>query len=255
MSSVTLEDIQNRFREFLKEEFEKRKIKHEKYSLRDYAKSAGIRVSALSEILNGKRNVSAKLAQRVFENVGAPRKTIGFFLKEFNFIRSRPAFLAISEDKYELICETRFYAFMALMETKGFISDIKWIAQRLQLTEELAKDTIETLVQLELVERDVWGELTLSQANLQSPDGGASEANRKSHLQGIEMAKKSLEVDDVKDRDFSAMIFPLCPSLLPKVEAKIRSLYEELSALSETAPKREVYRINVQMFPITKVRR
>lgn len=255
MIQTRLDEIQNKFREFLREDFASRRNGAEKYSLRDYAKAAGIRVSALSEILNAKRNVSAKLAQRIFENIGAPRPTIAFFLKEFNFIKNRPAFLSIPEEKYRVICDAKFYSFLALMETKGFISDMQWIAKRLKITVKEVQEVIDTLLRQELITRDVWGELSLNQSNLQSPDGIPSEANRFSHRQGLDMAKKSLDNDDRELRDFTGMVLPICPSLLPKVQAKIRSLYEELSALSETEPKREVYRINIQVFPITEVRR
>lgn len=234
------------------------RLRNPAYSLRAFAKKLDLSPSAVSEILNGKRNVSKKLAEKVVHKLCLdPRETksiIGLF--EGNKIPQSSAVtqsdaMAVSMDHFHLISDWYHSAILSLSETKDFSSEPTWIAKRLNIKVLEAKSALERLERLGLMERDARGKLKATHFQFQSPDEISSVALRKAHLQKFDLAKSSLERDKINERDFTAMTLAMDISKLPIAKKMIREFRDRLTEYLESGPKTQVYELCVQLFPLS----
>jgi uncharacterized protein (TIGR02147 family) len=76
---------------------------------------------------------------------------------------------------------------------------------------------------------------------------------KKHHEQSLDLAKESLFRDDVKKRDFTTVTMAIDPKKLSMAKERIRKFEDELSDLLESGHRTEVYRLSMQLFPLSKV--
>ena len=87
-----------------------------------------------------------------------------------------------------------------------------------------------------------------------SVDDVANSALRKSHHQTLELARESLDQDSINTRDFTWVTFAMDKSKIKLAKTLIRKFQDDLlSLLKEDAAPDEVYRLGIQLFPITKI--
>ncbi len=232
------------------------------YSLRAYAKKVGVHVGALSYILNGKRNVSRDLAERITRrllldpqersevlNLFPEKKKIAATQSEMQAYE--PRYLELSASQFKIASEWEHFAVMSLARTKDFQSSKEWIAKRLGITESRAAQIIERLLDLGLFQIDSEGNLTRSEKSYRTTDDVADISMKKHHEQNLNLAKESLFRDHVLDRDFTTVTMAIDKKKLSTAKELIRKFQDELSDLLETGNQTEVYRLSVQLFPLT----
>ncbi len=243
------------------------KIKNPGFSLRAYAKKLELSPSALSEILNGKRKISIKLAARILDRMNlSPDVTnpvLGLFekkIRDLDFIESEdtqpeaaPAidFLQLSSDQFNLIAEWQHFALLSLMETKNFKSDISWIAKKLGITAQQTQISLERLVRLGFVFKKNKKFVTNKRA-LISSDNVPNQAVRKSHYNDLLLAEKALDHTPVEERDFTAITIAANKKNLPKARKLIREFQDKLTLCLEQGEKDEVVKFTFYLYPLTQ---
>ncbi len=239
--------------------------KNPKYSLRSYSKKVGIHVGALSYIMNGKRNVSRKLAEKITRKLlidPVKRSEILSLFPEKRKYKTiaekeaapEPKFLQIEASEFKLIAEWEHYAVLNLIKTKDFKSDLEWIAERLGITVTRVRDVVERLVILGFMKKDVKGNLSRIEAQIRSSDDTVDMSVRKSHDESLELARESLHRDSIKERDFTSMTLAIDPAKMDAAKEKIRKFQDDISDLLTVGETTEVYRLAIQLFPITKLK-
>lgn len=233
-----------------------------KYSLRAYSKKVGIHVGALSSILNGKRNVSRELAERITQRLMLDpqerSEILGLFPEKRAYTREgekapEPRYLAFSAAQFKIVAEWEHFAVMSLLQCEDFESSIEWIARRLGLTETRARQVIDRLVELGLFNVDARGNLSRTKKSYRTTDDIANLSLKKCHDQSLELARESLYRDEVKDRDFTSITMAVDPKKLSMAKERIRKFQDELSDLLESGHQTEVYRLSMQLFPLSKL--
>ena len=242
------------------------KSKNPNFSLRAYAKKLSLSPSALSEIVNGKRKVSKKLAARIVEkmNLGPTeayavlnlfdQKTTRLDFIEQSHISETPAnidFLKLSSDQFNLISEWQHFAILSLIETEDFKSDINWIAQRLSISPTQAQASVDRLIRLGFVFKKNKKLITNKQALLTS-DNIPNQAVRKSHYADLRLAEKALDSCPVDERDFTAITIPANKKNLAKAKKMIREFQDKLTLCLEQGPKDEVFKFTFYLYPLTQ---
>ncbi len=243
----------------LREAFVESQVRNPSYSLRSFARRLAISPSALSEILNGKRRISRKLAERLAEKLCLePRHTqdlLARFRRAGATARDTPAPVVYEEldsDQFATISEWYHFGILSLMETTTFQDDPAWISDRLNIKLPEATCAIERLLRLGFVQRDEAGKLQLAKGRLTTSDGVRSISLRKAHATNLAMAQRSLAEDEMEVRDFSAMTMAIDPSTLPEARRMIREFSDQLSTKLEVSGKQtEVYKLCVQLFPLS----
>lgn len=240
--------------------------KNPKYSLRSYSKKLGIHVGALSYIINGKRNVSRSLAEKITRKLlvdpGKRAEILSLFPEKRKYqtvaqkeAAPEPKFLQIEASEFRLIAEWEHYAVLNLIKTKDFQSDVAWIADRLGITATRTRDVIERLVILGFISKDINGNLSRVAAQLRSSDDTVDMSVRKSHDESLELARESLHRDEVKERDFTSITMAIDPAMIDAAKERIRKFQDEILDILCADEATEVYRMSVQLFPLTKLKK
>lgn len=234
------------------------------YSLRAYARKVGVHPGALTYIINGKRNVSRKLAERITRRLlldpQQRSEILSLFPEKIRYRKQsdpratlEPRYLELSAAQFKIAAEWEHFAVMSLAKCEGFQSDSEWIAKRLGITSTRAKQVVERLLQLGLFQLDESGHINRTEKSYRTSDDVAEISLKRHHEQSLDLAKESLWQDDVKNRDFTTITMAIDPRKLSTAKERIRKFEDELSDLLETGHKAEVYRLSVQLFPLSKI--
>lgn len=245
---------------YLRENFAHARARNPRLSLRAYAKKLGIPASALSEILQGRRRASAKYAARILEASSAsPLIEAKILGSGFHAGAAKPPtvntkkYLELRADQFAVISSWVHFAILSLLELPRFAADAKAIAERLGISEREALQASARLQRLGLVTRK--GRrylLASSNTNISTSDGVPSAAIKRSHAEYLELAQASLIRDEIAARDFSGLTIRANPHQLETARQLIRDFQDRLADHLESGECSEVFRINVQVFPLTK---
>lgn len=258
------------FEKYLTHIFEKRCQKNTSYSLRAFARDLGIPSANLSRALSGARGfskdtlkqISTRLAlseqeRQLLESLcekqfGKSKKS-----KEEAEVKLKQALLyqvKIANEKVSLISDWYHMAILALMDSNSFKSDIKWIAEQLNIHEKVVEVAIERLVSVGAINKEN-GKL-ISTGNLfVDPRGVPSSAVKEFHHQIIKKADESIDMQGLDDRDIASLVMCFDKSKMKAAKEKIRKFREEFEAEfgpNEKASEQEVYAMGIQFYQITK---
>jgi uncharacterized protein (TIGR02147 family) len=247
---------QNRLQKVLLEGLNDLKAKNAAYSLRSYARKLGISPSALSEMMTGKRGISSKTAQKIFDRLNlspSERESLQKLERSKKaLVGEKAKFLQVEMDQYHMISEWYYFAILSLAETVDFKEDHLWIAKRLNIRTSEVKTALLRLERLKLLGRNQNGVLVPTGASFKTTSDMAHAALRKSHADNLDLAKNSLERDSIELRDMSSMTMAIDPALLPEAKILIQDFRRKLTQFLESQTKQEVYKLNIQLFPLTE---
>lgn len=249
----------------LQRKFAELQSSNARYSLRAFSRKVGINPGALSAIMNGKRNVSTKLIQRIAERLLLDPQERSELFSHFRVLRYEEArkhvaqsgadYRVLSAAQFKVVAEWEHSAILSLMRTKDFQSDTSWIAERLGLSTTRVRDVVRRLIEAGMVEMTADGSLVRVTPKYRSTDDIADIGLRRSHEQSLELAKRSLEQDGVSERDHTWVMFAMDPKKLSMAKEKIRRFQDELAELVETGDQTEVYRLSMHFIPLSELRK
>ena len=143
-------------KKLLRDGYIEAKLRNDRISLRRFASKLNLAQSAISEIMNGERKVTKKMALRIMTGLKLEPSQIDMVLGSFENDGKTPtslegSFRDLGIDRFQVISEWYHYAILSLIETRKFRSDPSWIASRLGISPAEARDAIARLVKLEMV--------------------------------------------------------------------------------------------------------
>lgn len=237
--------------------------KNPAFSLRAFARKLSLSPSALSEIINGKRKVSKKMADRLIEklclepieaqelkNLFQPQAQHNTSPSVLSKYKNQIQFLKLNADQFSLISEWTHFAVLSLMETAGFVSDLNWISQRLSLTVAETQKVLNRLVDLNLVAKK-YNKYKPTQEQLITSDDIANQAVRKAHYEDLKLAEKVLDQCPVELRDFTAVTLAVDSTKIAEAKKMIRDFQDSLTQFLEDGKKDEVYKMTFYIYPLS----
>jgi transcriptional regulator with XRE-family HTH domain len=238
------------------------RLRNRAYSLRAFARKLEISPAALSEILNGKRNVSKRLAERLVGNLVLPptesRAILDLFPEPGESRRAAPSSRSQgsdpANDQFHVISEWFHYAILSLAETSDFRPDANWISARLNIKATDAQAALSRLERLRMLAPDSHGALRPTGLKIQAPEEVRALATRKAHSQNLDLAGRSLERDSSSERDFTGITMAIDVAKIPQAKRMIREFREQLSRVLEDGARNEVYKLCIQLIPLTHSR-
>lgn len=271
MSSVdNLMKAQIAFQNILKEEFEKKKKLNSRYSLRGFSKKLEINYGTLSSILSGKRNVSRKQVEKIFSKLNldpqsrnevlkyfsnsSKKKTIfDFNVEEKKYLSNLEKYEVLNDKQNNILAQWEYYAVMSLLNCSDFTSSFDWIANRLGISKKRSAEVINKLILFGLikVENKNW---IRTNKRFRVSDDKINDYLKIFHSQSFSKAKESLYRDNIYSRDFSSITMAINPNKISKAKELIRKLEDEIAEVLEVDQKTEVYRLSIQLFPLTKIK-
>jgi uncharacterized protein (TIGR02147 family) len=235
--------------DLLNREFEKRKKRNPHFSLRSFSKWLGISPAQVSQMLSGKRNIS--------------KKTLSIFAEKFDLSPIKKAKLlgtskkesapkVFDQDKFALIADWYHLAILALTKVKGAKPDPRWIARRLGISFSSASEALRRLVRLGILELEPnfkqIGEPFEVVSNIPSA------AIRKYHKQALGLALEKIETIPLSLRQYQSLSLAIDTNQIEKFKDVIDNFLIEINDLSNESELSEVYQINVQLYPLTKIK-
>lgn len=261
------------YQSFLEDEFERRLMNNEKYSLRAFARDLSMSSSQLSEVLNKKRGISPTKAVQIAKVLKFNDFDSKYFIelvsasharskavrkKSMSEVTSRNQLLnrkVISRKHFPMVNWLGF-AIRRLSEHHDFKPDAQWIADRFGVTASEVEPRLNYLIENKLIikKNGKWG--IGDNIVFNSGDKSSTEAMLDFHRQALVEIKKAVSAQDKDSKDIAAHVFSLNRSQVKKIKELIRNFEDQLDKVTyETgeAPE-DVYYFSSFLFPLTKKR-
>lgn len=243
------------------QELEQRQRKNPSYSLRAFARSLQIQPPTLSAVLKQKRHLPIAEVEKLAKGLALPPMEKDRFIKSLMVAKgqesaglsdtvNKPVVLN-EEHCFRVIAEWEHYAILTLCEVEDFKSDAQWIGRRLGLPRKRVETCIDNLIAANLIKVEN-GVYSKCQEYVNTTDDVASVALRQGHLENIELAQAKLDSIPVAYRNYSSMTMAMDQKKLPEVKKMIRKFQENLSKFVQGDQQREVFQLNLQLFPLTE---
>ncbi len=259
--------------EFLITELARRKLRNEAYSLRAYARDLELSASRLSELLNGKKSLSEKLAHRIAVQLKLKAMDRDHFidlvlasssrdgnvrrLAKDRLIEARQhnQMTLLTKDQFQLIADWEHAAIMELTQLEGFRSEAKWIARQLGIGVKQVEEAVTRLVRSGLITVEIDGSLKARPDIYNTFSETPSTAIRRFHRQVLSMAIESTLEDELEEREHVSTILAIPKSQLHVFQEKMNRFVLDFWKGIEHEPKDDLYGLTIQLFPIRDRRR
>lgn len=259
-------------RAFLAAYYEHRKPQG--FSYRAFAAAAGLRApNYLQLIIQGRRNLTSELAQRLAETCGLGKNASEYFLtlvafnqacgneernRHYQKLRSfsryrRVQKLALSEAAYH--SSGYLPAIRELAVSANFREDPEWIAECLQppIKPGQARNALEILLELGFLDRGLDGRMRQATpvVSTGSETKGMHIANY--HAEMMQRAAAAMTGVPPHERDISSLTLCVGSDGIARLKAHIQAFRREVVQLAETeVSPSQVVQLNLQLFPLTR---
>ncbi len=250
-------NFNTQFIEQLSKEFRTRRERNAAYSLRSFSRDLKINPGRLSQYFSGQRSVTQNSALQIMNQLSlSPQERaewMGVSLLNAKMeIQSEPALL--DQKVFELISEPIHFTILSLIETRSFFNNPRWIASRIRSSVPEVLQSLQLLKDLGLIIEKNETLAVVHQAGVRSSDGVQNAALRRAHEKQLSQAIESLDRIPLELRDITSITVAANTAKIPEAKALIKDFRRKLAALLECTDADEVYRIQIQLIPITEIK-
>jgi uncharacterized protein (TIGR02147 family) len=254
------------YRDFLFEEFKRRKRKNSSYSLRAFSRDLEMNASRLSEIMNGKVGLSDLKGAEMAEKFGLSGKDREYFLDLIRAEHARSAIAkkearervrmylmderTLTDSEFNTVSDWRCLAVLELLNIPDIETSIESFANRLGLPQYEVDDIVARLVESKMLDtcEPRWMAL---EGDFTTTADVSSHAIKNFHHQMLSRAKRSIEKDQVEEREFSSVIFAMSAEQMKYAKDRLREFRRSLVKELEAMPgKEKVYSLSMQLFEL-----
>lgn len=246
--------MENQIVKTLRAEYLRRAGLNPRYSLRAFAKNLGLPSGRLSELLSGKRNLTKEMAFHVLDRLELPLEERRRLLDQHQPTEATESVeIRLREDEFSIIADWYHFAILSLLETRDFQNEPAWIARRLGLNTITVQNALERLHRLGLI-KEMGGKIVSKQCGTSTTHDVPSGALRQSHRQSLEQAIRSLDEISVELRDITSVTMAIDIEKIPQAKKLIRTFRRRMCKFLESDQKTEVYNLNIQLVPVSRVK-
>ncbi len=260
----------NDYRQLVAMEFDRRKGKNLKYSLRAYARDLKISPSFLSEVLSGKSAFSKEQGQSWAQTMGFNDEEQDFVVTLvevsegrsetirsaarvwLNRLRMDSDVEKLKIDAFVLIADWYHFAIVEVLRLSEAVHNIHWIAERLGILEPAVLASLRRLERLGFLKSREDGGYEILRPRT-SVGGVPSEFIKNFHATVLEKATTALFYQPVECRDFSSTTIAFDSTLLPQYREIVADFRRKVVDLANSSDHKDtVYNLSVQMFQVSK---
>ena len=256
------------FVEILKNQYESRKARNPRYSRTAFARDIGVSAGSLSLVLSRKTGLSTRLAGSVAASLDLDEDERDRFcdLVASKHARTatdrRAATLRLSKydkqthsltgDAFRVVSDWYHFAIMELTTVREFQNAPEWIARKLGITADHARDAVERMKRLEILEIDEAGKLQAKSGFVILPSGHPNDDGKKFHEQVLAKALRSLKEHSIEERDFSSVIVRIRRTDLASAKKKLKDFRRTfVQELADGQDHDDVFCLSTQLFGLT----
>lgn len=240
--------MRTQFPLFLKNILEERQSRNPRYSKRAFALHCGISIGQLNDYFSGRRICSPKTAQKIVNSLSLPQEQV----QTFQEILQTPShgLHSLSLEKFAIVSDPAHFAFLALTTATDFVFNMEWIAAKLRIDTDKTEKIISNLKAVGLI-NVLENKVVINHEHIVTALDTPSEALRNSHKSSLKRIIDSMDAVPVEKREVCSVSVCIDPKKLPIVKKRAMRFIEKTARFLETGDKRDVYEINVQIFPWT----
>lgn len=252
-----------RSHEYLKQIFDEKKKHNPRLSLRSIARKVKIPSGRLSEILAGKRRLTADHLEKICASLNLKteenEKLRHYFQIDSNQESSFGYDNVLSHEQVSRLADWKPFAFMSFLQTQtyaGLIQErpqskeqISQISQKMGISDKELQSLVELMVQLKLLTWDKNRWLT-SHSNASTGFDIPNKAIQAAHAVDLELARKKIFECEIGKRDYSSITLSIDPNDIPKAKRLIRAFRRKFAHAMEKDLTKDVYQISIQFFPL-----
>jgi uncharacterized protein (TIGR02147 family) len=234
-----------------------------RFSLRSFAKQLGIDHSTLSQILRGRRRISARALEAIGRRMGLSEEALRAYADssrkktDSKKLPEKIRSFHFDLDTFQLLSDWHHYAILELIQIQGFKTDSRWIAKTLGIAMEDVNIALQRLLRLGLLAmsgRDRWmdqsGDAEFHSAAL--TEAACNQMNQELHALAVEAIQRIPS----EHRVHRQMVVALDSRRLPRLKMMADEFMKELRALaSESNAKDDVYQLEISFFPVTTLKK
>lgn len=258
------------FQSILASDFQSRRDKNPRYSLRAYANFLDINASSLSAIMKGKRSLPINSAHFISEKLKLDNQAQVEFIDTIIQFRkdklqrthkqrkinqcanSTESYFELDEEEYyEVITEWEHYAVLNLLKIKKFELSKESVSKRLSISMERAEYVISNLFNSKLLFEDDHGKPTRSFENINTTNEVPSLALKLAHIDELNLAKEKIYNTPINQRLFTSRTLPINTKKIDEAKRYLEDVKIQLSKLLEDENADEVYNLSINFFPLT----
>ena len=236
------------FREYLNDYFSEVQEKNPRFSLRAFAKRLKLSPGALSQMLNGKRNLSEKMIIRICDELCiSPEERETIFLSA----NSEAITVALEQSVFETLSSWTHDAYLSLLKIHSGKKNDLWYCKRIGISKEQLERVIENLLAVGLIKR-VSGELVVCNESTQVfAKKKTSPALKKLQLEANSLSRMAIEQEDIQRRYHAINTLTIDPEKMDEAKEFLREFRRKFcsQSVSSIASSR-VYQLNVSLYPV-----
>ena len=265
------------YRAFLRDFYAAKKLASRGFSYRSFSKKAGFTSpNYLKLVIDGKRSLSPKMAERFAHAAGLDKDASRYFVHLVGFNQAKTstekaqfydkltAFKSYRQAHKLDIAHAAYYsdwympAIRELAASVNFREDAEWIADQMipKITPLQAQRALDTLVDLGLLVRSPQGRLVQADALLSTGPETRGLHITAFHRVMAQRAIESIDLVPAPERDISSLTLCLGKDGLKILKDRLQHFRRELLELSalEAQPE-QVVQVNFQLFPLSRGQR
>lgn len=224
--------------------------KNPRLSYRYFAQKLGISSGALSEILSGKRKISAKMAKKIADRLHlTPSDAKAFMGRPLEEDSPDLNYIQMRDDQFHLISDWQHFAILNLVKSERCQHRASWFASQLNLSVTAAQEALDRLLRLEMLKLEK-KKYVRTQTRLTTSDDIMNVSIQKSNFQDLEMMREHLSTLAVGERDLTSLTFLLDPARMAEFKKQIRKMQDQFSEKFESTKSVSVFRLTVALFPL-----
>lgn len=259
------------YRMYLADAFNARKKIVRGFSYRAFAARASASPSLLKDVIQGRRNLTAPVAERFGKALSLDEKGRLYLatMAEFgnakranekneafeHLVRQRrqAKLKFVDASQHEFWSEWHHPVVRELVTLQGFQEDPEWISAHItpRITAAQARQSIELLLKLGFLLRNPHGKLVPSQPAFSSEYEAPGPTVRQFNQEMIALGMTAPDRFPPARREISGLTLGLSEPCFDRIKERIRSIKEEILAivLEDKDQARLVCQLNVQLFP------
>jgi uncharacterized protein (TIGR02147 family) len=263
------------YREYLHDYYQFHKKKNSAYSYRLFARKAKLgSPNYLKLVVDGKRRITDRTLFQFARGLGLSRDEEKYFrelvmYQEVSDPDSKELHLRsllkyqekqrtptqLKSDKMKFLLDWHHAVIRELVISKDFREDYAWIAKRLgnKITEAQAKESLELLIRLQLLQRTSHSKLEQCDPLLTSSDEIPSHVIRSLHRTYLRKAINSIFSVSLDKRELSGLVLTIPQNKLKEIKEEIKEFRRKLNrkyGLEKDGD--EVYFVGLYLFPVTQ---
>ncbi len=263
------------YRDFLRHVYERRKAAADLYSFEQFAADLGIgKSNFIRFIIAGRRRLSAAHAECVAETLGLANAGRQYFLTLVRFndesetagrdelfakllaLRAGSATAVLDDEQLAFFGEWANSIISEMANLGGFEPDAEWIRQHLNFPLKVPRirKSLEFLQERGFIRFNAKTKAyERTSRHLSTTREVDSHILVAYHQKMLQLAGESITRVDETHRDVTALTTCIPDEMVDVVKSLVSDMLQKIAKLSElTAGKKQVYQVNVQVFPFTK---